>query len=327
MAGDEDAVEALERQVAEMEALLAIFEGDEEVALEVTGLEDAQAFLDCSGGDGGGVGDVPACLTLTCTFPREAVDLLQLSSIRISLPRGYPSDAAAPDLNLGSKFLVEACQQEADELLDSERGQECLFQVVSMLKEAVQEGERARSSADADAIGGGLDSLGGEGGESRTDRPPAGEVAGTSVCDIPVTSGEPFTERKSTFQAHLACVHSYDEVERVMDALLSIKKIAQATHNIMAYRIIAQVEATGGGPASSESVLQDFDDDGEAAAGGRLLHMLQAVKARNCVVVVSRWYGGVKLGPSRFAIINNVARQLLQDNGYVHEDKVSKKKK
>lgn len=39
------------------------------------------------------------------------------------------------------------------------------------------------------------------------------------------------------FQAHLAAVQAPDQVEVVMDALLRNRKIAQATHNIMAYRI------------------------------------------------------------------------------------------
>lgn len=39
--------------------------------------------------------------------------------------------------------------------------------------------------------------------------------------------------------------------------------------------------------------------------------------ARDVIVIVSRWYGGVKLGPSRFTIINNVARELLVAEGYV----------
>ena len=34
---------------------------------------------------------------------------------------------------------------------------------------------------------------------------------------------------------------------------------------------------------------------------------------RNAVVVVSRWYGGVHLGPDRFKHINNCARTLIQD--------------
>ena len=63
--------------------------------------------------------------------------------------------------------------------------------------------------------------------------------------------------------------------------------------------------------------MQDSDDDGETAAGGRLLHLLQMVDARNVVVVVSRWYGGVLLGPARFTHINNAARELLDSCGYI----------
>lgn len=36
------------------------------------------------------------------------------------------------------------------------------------------------------------------------------------------------------------------------------------------------------------------------------------MKVNNVIVVVSRWFGGVLLGPSRFRLINNTARQLLE---------------
>ena len=49
-------------------------------------------------------------------------------------------------------------------------------------------------------------------------------------------------------------------------ALLRNSKIARATHNILAYRFETQ---------EGKGVVQDFDDDGETAAGGRLLHLLQ----------------------------------------------------
>lgn len=39
------------------------------------------------------------------------------------------------------------------------------------------------------------------------------------------------------FQGHLAPVKSADDVKAVMDVLLTNRKIASATHNIMAYRI------------------------------------------------------------------------------------------
>lgn len=45
--------------------------------------------------------------------------------------------------------------------------------------------------------------------------------------------------------------------------------------------------------------MQDNDDDGEAAAGGRIAHLMQVMEVVNVLVVVSRWYGGVKLGPDR----------------------------
>lgn len=43
--------------------------------------------------------------------------------------------------------------------------------------------------------------------------------------------------------------------------------------------------------------------------------------ARNVMVVVTRWYGGVHLGPDRFKHINNCTRDLLEAHGYI-KDKV-----
>ncbi len=81
----------------------------------------------------------------------------------------------------------------------------------------------------------------------------------------PLHHGEPFTDRRSTFQAHVARVTSLAEVRGMRAALLADGKIARATHNIVAYRL----ELAPG------QFLQDCDDDGETAAGGRLLHLLQ----------------------------------------------------
>ncbi|EFJ06438.1 hypothetical protein SELMODRAFT_135451, partial [Selaginella moellendorffii] len=127
-----------------------------------------------------------------------------------------------------------------------------------------------------------------------------------------IIHGCPFTEKKSTFQAHLAPVHSADEVETVMEALLRNRKISGATHNIMAFRIVLPDKNT---------VLQDYDDDGETAAGNRLLHLLQIVGAIDVVVVVSRWFGGILLGPDRFKHINNAARSLLESSGYIRDSR------
>lgn len=52
-----------------------------------------------------------------------------------------------------------------------------------------------------------------------------------------IFSGDTVTEKKSIFQGHLAEVHSEDEVYSVLTTLKENRKIAQATHNIFAFRI------------------------------------------------------------------------------------------
>ena len=70
----------------------------------------------------------------------------------------------------------------------------------------------------------------------------------------------------------------------------------------------AAAAPSAAGPAPAPT-YQDYDDDGESAAGGRLLHLLQLMDVWNVVVVVTRWYGGVHLGPDRFRLINAAARE------------------
>jgi hypothetical protein len=53
-----------------------------------------------------------------------------------------------------------------------------------------------------------------------------------------IVHGLPIIDRKSTFIAHLAKVHSIDDKNRVINTLLMERRIARATHNISAYRII-----------------------------------------------------------------------------------------
>ena len=118
-----------------------------------------------------------------------------------------------------------------------------------------------------------------------------------------ILHGEPITDRKSTFQAHLVRVSSEQDVQNALNELKKTRKIANASHNITAYRISKE---------NSQVLLQDCDDDGEHNAGSRLLHLLQILNVQNYLIVVSRWYGGILLGPDRFKHINNCARNLLK---------------
>ena len=49
----------------------------------------------------------------------------------------------------------------------------------------------------------------------------------------------------------------------------------------------------------------------------RVLVVCRLSGAENVCVVVTRWYGGVHLGPDRFKDINNTGRALLESEGYI----------
>jgi len=123
-------------------------------------------------------------------------------------------------------------------------------------------------------------------------------------------SDEAFEDRKSTFQAHLAPVHSKEEVQLVLNKLKENKKIANATHNIYAYRIWDDAR---------KCILSDCEDDGETAASSRMLHLMEIADVKNVVVCVSRWFGGVFLHNDRFKHINNACRTILVNHGYIQK--------
>eukprot|EP00392_Amoebophrya_sp_AT5.2_P006646 g6658.t1 len=54
---------------------------------------------------------------------------------------------------------------------------------------------------------------------------------------IEIHHGEPFTEKKSTFQAHVADVNSEADVRHVLEVLYQDNRIRRATHNQYAWRI------------------------------------------------------------------------------------------
>ncbi|XP_013186771.1 protein IMPACT [Amyelois transitella] len=134
------------------------------------------------------------------------------------------------------------------------------------------------------------------------------DISQLEISCPPITHGEVIIDRKSSFQGHAAEVHSVEDVKAVLAKLNQNKKIMNATHNMYAYRIEKSTP-------KGTSMIQDCDDDGETHAGGRMLHLLQILDQKNTLVVVSRWYGGIQLGPDRFRHINNATRQVIQQAG------------
>uniref|UniRef100_A0A6G1SAK6 Protein IMPACT-B n=1 Tax=Aceria tosichella TaxID=561515 RepID=A0A6G1SAK6_9ACAR len=133
-----------------------------------------------------------------------------------------------------------------------------------------------------------------------------------------ITHGESVIDRKSVFQGHSAAISQVEHVDIFLSKLKENKKIENAFHNMWAYRI-DKSDPNARVAGKSASIIQDCDDDGEQAAGGRLLNLLQILNVVNVMVVVTRWYGGIQLGPARFKHINNAARDSLVKGGFVDD--------
>jgi putative IMPACT (imprinted ancient) family translation regulator len=96
----------------------------------------------------------------------------------------------------------------------------------------------------------------------------------------------------------------------VLKELKKDRDIVKASYNIYAYRIRE---------AERRSNIQDCDDDGEYLAGASLLHLLEMTDAKNVMIIVTRWHGGVPLGRDRFRHIHKCALDLLQSQGLVEK--------
>ncbi|RLN58908.1 hypothetical protein BBJ29_000199 [Phytophthora kernoviae] len=117
--------------------------------------------------------------------------------------------------------------------------------------------------------------------------------------------GGSIVDRKSVFQGHACPVSCVGDVRSFLAALLDDRKISRACHNMLAYRI------------TGDFIIKDNDEDREDGAGSKMLHLMELTKAENVAVVVTRWCGGIHLGPDRFKHINACAREALEGGGFI----------
>ena len=244
--------------------------------------------------------------TYTLSIPNQGVTL------RISFPLPYP-DLPVEILGLetagdhGSKGHGTRVLNLARETLPKifHPGTECLFDLLQELESTLTTQVEPQAS---DTITAGLSS------ERHFvhdhNLPNSSDLLPPHTPSVPVwTLAEPVTVKKSLFLGRSVSITSPSQASDYISYLLTTdKRAAKATHNISAYRLRSAENPT--------VTYQDCDDDGETAAGGRLLKLLQAMDVWGVLVVVSRWYGGVKLGPDRFRIINEVAREALVKGGW-----------
>lgn len=109
------------------------------------------------------------------------------------------------------------------------------------------------------------------------------------------------TSKKSTFVARSISISSPSEATSKLLKLLSDNPdLRGASHTITAWRV-----------QGDYGVIEDSNDDGESGGGRHILGLLQADKLTGVLLVVSRWYGGIMLGPDRWRIMTQVSRDSL----------------
>uniref|UniRef100_A0A8R1TS47 RWD domain-containing protein n=2 Tax=Onchocerca TaxID=6281 RepID=A0A8R1TS47_ONCVO len=219
--------------------------------------------------------------------------------LTINLPKHYPT-SSPPYFELSGPSLTETQKEEIknsmNEIYAENVGQPILYEWITYLSNYLAD---FNSSFKEESI-------------VEDESPSIGMVVSSSSsqqCVPTIVSGNSLVDRKSTFQAHVAQVFSKNEVTLVLNKLKENNKIARATHNMYAWLTEENV--------NGRLIKQhDCEDDGEVGAGAKLLNLLELMKAKNVLVVITRWYGGIHLGPDRFRHICNLARQILVDNGF-----------
>lgn len=234
-------------------------------------------------------------------------------TLRLEFPEDYPD---APPSILGTESVGQnAPKGVGSKVVDLVRdvlarvyspGEACIYDLLEEVREAIEKAEEDRSvQRDRQAES-----------ESPPDAPQ--DLTPDLGPEPPWIIAPQITEKKSVFLARVAPVSSPDQAKQYVAHLLTTdKKAAKATHNMTAWRIK--------GP--NDTSYQDCDDDGETAAGGRMLHLMQLMDVWNVMVVVTRWYGGIHLGPDRFRIINTASREALVLGGFAKDSKEEHKKK
>ncbi|AZV80498.1 YigZ family protein [Parasedimentitalea marina] len=106
------------------------------------------------------------------------------------------------------------------------------------------------------------------------------------------------TDRGSRYAVSGAPVTTRDEIDVVLTELKRDRSYAKATHNTWAALL-----PSGGLKA----------DDGESGAGMVILRMLERAELQSHVIIVTRWYGGKKLGGDRFRRVQDAVRAYLED--------------
>lgn len=109
-------------------------------------------------------------------------------------------------------------------------------------------------------------------------------------------------DRGSKYSVSYGKVQSRQEIKDFLTRLKKNKKYAKATHNSWATRI-----------SKEGTIFETKSDDGETGAGMVILRIMQKEEVTDCVICVTRWFGGTKLMGDRFKHLQDATKIAVDD--------------
>ncbi len=108
------------------------------------------------------------------------------------------------------------------------------------------------------------------------------------------------SDRGSQYSVSIGHVTGRNDITLFLKQLKTKKQYQKTDHNSWAARL------------SHEGVIYETkNDDGETGAGMVILRLMQAADVTDCVICVTRWFGGIKLMGDRFKHIQDATRHAL----------------
>ena len=107
-------------------------------------------------------------------------------------------------------------------------------------------------------------------------------------------------DRGSRYSVSVGRVQGRADIKLFLKQLKSNKKYAKATHNTWAARI-----------SQDGLIYETKADDGETGAGMVILRVMQKEQVSDCVICVTRWFGGVKLMGDRFKHVQDATKYAI----------------
>lgn len=109
------------------------------------------------------------------------------------------------------------------------------------------------------------------------------------------------SDRGSKYSVAIGRVTSRKEIIQFLKTLKQNKKYAKATHNTWAARL-----------THNGAVYDTKNDDGEVGAGMVILRIMQKENVSDCIICVTRWFGGIKLQGDRFKHVQDATKYAIE---------------